>query len=94
MTLKRLLCRQLFVAYLPELGTDLVTTLSSLNVNDFSHIDTLFAKEKVSNASVKANHFLSRDSTGISAYEAIFGLWDAKRCATRCRTVCTGEPLT
>ena len=26
-------------AYLPELGTDLVTTLSCLNVNDLAHVE-------------------------------------------------------
>jgi len=29
----------LFVTYLPELGTDLVTALSGLDVNDFTHIE-------------------------------------------------------
>ena len=51
-----------FVPYLPELGTNLVTALSRLNVNDFSHLDELFVEAKCSNARVKATS-LSRRPT-------------------------------
>ena len=60
-----------FVAYLPKLGTNLVTTLSSLNMNNFSHLDLLFEKKKDGNAQCQTS-FVSAVGAEILGCAAIF----------------------